>query len=156
MNLGNAADWVIMVVAGSFLAVWLFRSFYAWLHEPSGSRVVLLGDGEELAPDDENVKFLERSGFEVVSGKHRIPVTISLDGEKLKTRLYVDYVAERDGLTYLVKTARDRMPYEWTGSGLRDRLFMYALLVPGTEGIIIMDARDKWIRTLTFRITEQG
>ncbi|HUC90844.1 MAG TPA: hypothetical protein VMS09_02320 [Paenibacillus sp.] len=147
-------DWLIMLVAGALLAAWLFRRFYVWLHQPPASRIYLLGKGGVLEPDDEQIRFLEDNGYDVVSGKHRVPITIGLDGQPLRSRLFIDYVAEKDGKTYLVKTARDRMPMDWTGSGVRDRLFMYALLVPSASGILFIDSREKSIRTITFIIGE--
>lgn len=148
--MGHAADWFVMIAAGSLIAVWLFRRLYAWLHEPPASRVYLLGDGVEPDEQDETVRFLTDSGYDVVSGKHRIPIAIELDGEPLQSRLFIDYVAVKDGKTWLVKTARDRMPIDWTGSGVRDRLLIYALLVPTAEGIVYADPRERSLRTVTF------
>ena len=133
--MGHAADWFVMIAAGAMIGVWLFRRLYAWLHQPPASRVYALGDGVEPDEDDETVKFLTDCGYEVVSGKHRIPIAIELDGQPLASRLFIDYVAVRDGKTWIVKTARDRMPVDWTGSGVRDRLLVYALLVPTAAGI---------------------
>jgi len=141
-----------MIVAGALIVIWMIRRFYHWLHEPPASRVFLLGPGGELAEHDENVRYLEQAGYEVISGKHRVPISIGLDGEALSTRLFIDYVAVKSGKTYIVKAARERMPLDWTGSGVRDRLLVYALLVPGATGILYMDAREKWIRTITFAI----
>ena len=151
-DVGNAADWILMVVAGGLIAVWLFRRFYVWLHEPPASRVYRLGEGTEPDPEDEAVRFLTESGYEVVSGKHRVPIEIEVDGELLQARLFIDYVAVKDGRTWLVKTARDRMPIEWTGTGVRDRLLVYALLVPTAEGVVYADPKERRLRTITFAI----
>lgn len=151
-GLNHAADWFIMAAAGGLIAVWLIRRFRAWLHEPPASRVYMLGDGTEPEPDDETVRFLAQRGYEVVSGKHRVPIEIEVDGELLETRLYIDYVAVRDGRTWLVKTARDRMPIDWTGSGVRDKLLIYALLVPSAEGILYADPKEGRLRAITFAI----
>ncbi len=56
---------------------------------------------------------------------------IDLDGQALQSRLFIDLIAEKDGKHYIVKTARDRMPIDWTGSGVRDRLLVYALAYAG-------------------------
>ncbi|XEC92839.1 hypothetical protein AB6A23_15725 [Paenibacillus tarimensis] len=153
--MGHYGDWVVMFVAGGLILLWLYRIFYRWLHSPVGTRVVLLGEGLELDADDEYVQFLEAEGYTVTSGKHRIPVHIELDGNVLTSRLYIDYVAEKDGTTYIVKTARDRMPMDWTGSGVRDRLMVYALLVPHCKGILFADSKTREIRTIVFNIGEQ-
>ncbi|REJ21796.1 MAG: hypothetical protein C6W59_01230 [Paenibacillaceae bacterium] len=151
-NVNNAADWFLMIAAGGLIAVWLFRRFYVWLHEPPASRVYRLGEGSEPDPGDETVRFLTASGYEVVSGKHRVPIEIEVDGELMQSRLFIDYVAVKDGRTWLVKTARDRMPIDWTGAGVRDKFLVYALLVPSAEGIVYADPRERWLRTITFAI----
>ncbi|WP_223869822.1 hypothetical protein [Paenibacillus sabuli] len=148
------ADWFVMLVAGTILIIWLYRLFYRWLHTPSGRRLILLQDGAEPSADDPWVKLLEANGYEVLSGKHRIPLRIGLDDQVLQSRLYIDYVAERDGKRYMVKTARERMPMDWTGAGVRDRLLVYSLLVPYCEGVLYADGKEGTVRVITFQIEE--
>lgn len=154
--MGKYGDWFIMLVAGSLLAIWLFRAFYRWLHEPASMNRIKLGKGGQLMANDENIKLLERSGYEVSSGKHLVPIPIELDGVPLGkgSRLYIDYIAEKNNLTYIVKTARDRMPMDWTASGVRDRLLVYALLLPDCAGVLFVDAKEKNIRKITFHIAD--
>jgi hypothetical protein len=145
-------DWLVMLIAGSILIYWLYRMFYRWLHEPPGmNSKLLLSRAEEVREDDENVIFLERAGYEVTHGKYRVPIRIDLDGQALQSRLFIDLIAEKDGKNDIEKTARDRMPIDWTGSGVRDRLLVYALLMPECEGILFVDQRERTIRTITFR-----
>lgn len=113
-----------------------------------------LGKGGELTEDDENILFLERSGYEVLSGKHRVPIRIDLDGQSLNSRLYIDYIAEQDGKMYIVKTARERMPMDWTGAGVRDRLLVYSLLPPECTGVLFVDAKEQIIRQIIFHISD--
>ncbi|MFD1955845.1 hypothetical protein ACFSL6_17150 [Paenibacillus thailandensis] len=153
--MGVYGEWFIMLVAGGLLALWLFRSFYRWLHQPAQVSKVTLGAGAKLDPDDENILFLEAAGYEVQSGKHRVPITIELDDETLESRLYIDYIAESaDGELYIVKTARERMPMDWTGSGVRDRLFVYSLLLPECDGILFLDVKEKILRKIKFHYAE--
>lgn len=153
--MGKYGDWFVMLVAGALILLWLYRIFYRWLHSPAGSRVIVLGEGLELDADDEYVRFLEAEGYTVISGKHRIPICIELDGDALQSRLYIDYVAEKDGRMYIVKTARDRMPMDWSGSGVRDRLLVYSLLIPQSSGILFADCKARQIRTILFQVGEQ-
>jgi len=153
--LGKYVDWLIMIIAGCMIVLWLYRVFHRWLHEPPGvNSKLLLSNAGEVDEDDEQVKFLEQHGFEVNYGKYRVPITIDLDGEELYSRLFIDMIAERDGKHYIVKTARERMPIDWTGSGVRDRLLVYALLMPECEGILFVDQKAQLIRTVTFRFSE--
>ncbi|MFX3633587.1 MAG: hypothetical protein ACE3L7_24875 [Candidatus Pristimantibacillus sp.] len=152
--MGEYGDWFFMLVAGGLLLIWLYRSFYRWLHTPISVNRLKLGNGGELAADDENIVYLEQAGYEVISGKHRIPVAIDLDGEPLTSRLYIDYIAEYEDKMYIVKTARDRMPIDWTGSGVRDRLLIYSLLLPECSGILFVDVKEQIIRKIMFQIGE--
>lgn len=149
-------DWFIMLVAGILLMLWLYKSFYRWLHDTGSVNRIKLGKGGELAADDANILLLEKAGYEVSSGKHVIQVPVELDDVPLGkgTRLYIDYIADKDGLTYIVKTARDRMPMDWTASGVRDRLLVYSLLLPECSGILFVDAREQIIRKITFHIAD--
>ncbi len=96
---------------------------------------------------------LEQSGYEVLSGKHRIPVYITLDdGEPLESRLYIDYFAKRDGDTYIVKVDKERQPLEWTGSAIRDRLLPYHLLYRKADGILYVSVKERAIRKISFDV----
>ncbi|MNH42715.1 hypothetical protein D3C79_1044680 [compost metagenome] len=68
--------------------------------------------------------------------------------------MYIDYIAEMNNQMFVVKTARDRMPMDWTASGVRDRLLVYALLLPECTGVLFIDAREKMIRKVTFHIAD--
>ncbi|MGG4033653.1 hypothetical protein ABEV74_08085 [Paenibacillus cisolokensis] len=152
--MGVYGDWIVMVLAGGLIAIWIYRGLYRWLHSPPAARRLVLGEGAEILADDENVQLLERHGYQVISGKHRVPLHIEVDGAPMESRLYIDYIAEQDGKTYIVKTARDRMPIDWTGSGLRDRLLVYALLLPECEGVLYTDAKEGTVRVVTFAWNE--
>ncbi|WP_188887554.1 hypothetical protein [Paenibacillus radicis (ex Gao et al. 2016)] len=152
--MGKFGEWFVMLVAGLLLVIWLYRSFYRWLHTPLAVNRLTLGKGGELEANDENIAFLEQAGYEVISGKHRVPIGIELDGQPLGSRLYIDYIAELDGTMYIVKTARERMPMDWTGSGVRDRLLVYSLLLPECAGVLFVDVKEKAIRTIHFQVGE--
>lgn len=145
-------DKLVMFIAAALVLYWIYRGLYNWLHTPRELNKLILGTGAVLAPDDENVLFLESQGYTVTSGKHRIPIDLELDETPLQSRIYVDYIAEKDGLHYAVKVQRERMQIEWTGSGLRDKLFVYALLLPQLEGILVMDLQEGKIRKVIFQL----
>ena len=152
---GLIVDLLVMIAAVLLIIYWTYRAFYNWLHQPRAIKGLVLGRGEPLEPDDAYVLFLESQGYEVISGKHRVPISIDLDGQELYSRLYVDYVAARDGLLYAVKISRERQPMEWTGSGLRDRLLVFSLLLPELEGILVVDPGERVIRTVKFELDNE-
>ncbi|AJY77248.1 hypothetical protein [Paenibacillus beijingensis] len=148
-------DGLVMIAASVLVLYWIYRALYHWLHEPRAVNRLILGSGEPLEPDDEAVLLLESCGYAVSSGKHRLPIELELDGKPLQSRIYVDYIAEKDGLMYAVKMARERQPMNWTGSGLRDRLLVYSLLLPQMEGILVVDMRDGSVRMVKFLLDNQ-
>ncbi len=156
VQLGKYGDLFIMIVAGGLLLIWLYRGFYRWLHSPAGNRTLLLQNGRELQPDDECIQYLEAEGYTVRSSKHRIPVDIDVDGQSIQSRLFIDYMAEKDGKSYVVKTAREKRPVEWTGAAIRDRFLIFALLVPYCEGVLYVDVKEQSIRTILFTIAEEA
>ncbi len=151
-DLDRLGDWVIMLVAAGIMVWWVLRRFDRWLHEPPGSRLRKLASAGGVEHDD-IVQLLLDGGYEVLSGKHRIPLGVSLDdGPVMPTRLYFDYLAFKDDKYYLVKLERARQPMEWTASGLRERLLVYALLFPDCEGIIIVLAHERQLKIVRFKV----
>ncbi|WP_027093756.1 hypothetical protein [Cohnella thermotolerans] len=149
-------DWFVFLVAVFLLLWWIWRRFNHWLHEPPGYRLRKLAKSGEVEPD-EAVALLEQQGYEVLSGKHRIPLGVAVDDGPLQpTRLYFDYLAAKEDKYYLVKLDKSRRPIEWTASGLRERLLVYALLFPECEGIIIANLKDQWLRTVRFQVEDEN
>ncbi|RED61643.1 hypothetical protein [Cohnella lupini] len=146
-------DWIIMLAAAGIMVWWVLRRFDRWLHEPPGSRLRKLAASGGVEQDDDNVQLLQDSGFEVLSGKHKIPLGVTLDDSAvMPTRLYFDYLAFKDDKYYLVKLERLRQQMEWTASGLREKLLVYALLFPDCEGIVIVPAQERKLKIVRFKV----
>jgi hypothetical protein len=147
-------DWIIMIAAAGVMLWWVFRRFDRWLHEPPGSKLrkLALAGGVE---QDDTVALLQKHDYEVLSGKHRIPLGVVLDdGPVMPTRLYFDYLASKEDKYYLVKLERTRQPMDWTASGLREQLLVYALLCPDCEGIIIVNLKDQLLKIVRFKVED--
>jgi len=152
--MSRIGDWLLLLTGAAVMVWWLLRRFDRWLHEPPGARLRKLAHGA-VVPDDEAAALLRENGFSVLSGKHRIPLSVAIDdGPHQQTRLYFDYLAEKEDKYYLVKLDRPRQPIEWTASGLRERLLVYALLFPDCEGIIVADPKDMRLHTVRFRVED--
>ncbi|THF75895.1 hypothetical protein [Cohnella fermenti] len=151
-QLGDGFVFVIVVI---LLLWWLVHRFNRWLHAPPSLRLRRLAqDGPVDA--DESVVWLETCGYEVLSGKHRIPLAVAVDdGPMQATRLYFDYLVQKDDCYYLVKIDRARKPIEWTPSGLRDRLLAFTLMFPECEGIVIADPKGQTIHTVRFKVEDE-
>lgn len=145
-------DWVIMIAAAGLMGWWVLRRFGRWLREPPDKRLRKLAIAGGVEPDD-TVDLLKEHGFQVLSGKHRITLGVTVDDSAvMPTRLYFDYLASRNDKFYLVKAERARQPTDWTASGLREKLLVYALLYPDCEGVVITDLQLRQVRTVRFKV----
>lgn len=144
-------DSLILILLSVAIAGWLFWLFHRWLTAPPQDRYTIESDLE--VPVTEAVELLEFAGYEVLTGKRKIPVSIELnDRETLESRLFIDHFAAVEDKLYIVKLARDRKPLEWTGSGLREQLLVYQLLYREADGILYVDPRLKTIEKIRFTI----
>lgn len=151
--MGRFGDWLLLLAGAAIALWWLARRFDHWLHEPPGVRLRRIAQKGGGVVEDETVLLLQDNGFDVLSGKHKIPLGVAVDGAPAQqTRLFFDYLATKDDKYYLVKLERARQPIDWTPSGLRERLLVYALLFPDCEGIIVADPKDKLLRTVRFQV----
>jgi hypothetical protein len=150
--LNRLGDGLIMLIAAGLMVWWIIRRFDRWLHEPPGSRLRKLALAGGVT-SDEAVDLLQEHGFEVLSGKHRIPLGVVVDEEpSMATRLYFDYLALKEHKYYLVKLDRERQPFEWTASSLRERLLVYVLLFPDCEGVVIVNVKEKGLKIVRFKV----
>lgn len=132
------------------IAIWGWFRFRRWLYAPMSNRLPFpSGDGVSA---EEVVDILQQEGYEVVSGKQRVPIRIAIDGKSLQTRYFIDCFAKKQNELYVVKLARSRHPVEWTGSGVRDRLLPYAMLFSGTSGILYVDIEAKTLKRIKISI----
>lgn len=146
-------DGTVVVLIIAVLAIWAFYYIRGKMRETvdNASPFDFLID-EEL-PDDDATRLLEENGYEVTSGKKRIPIEISVnDGEMLHSRLFIDYMASKNGLYYTVKLAKDRKPVEWTGSSIRERLLVYQLVYPNTAGVLYVDLPQRKVHCFVFAV----
>jgi hypothetical protein len=150
-------DWILIFLAVLFFAWLALRRFRNWLREPPGIRLRRLARRKSYVDEDEEpVRQLREAGYNVLGGKHRIPFGVSVDGAPAQpTRLYFDYLAEKDDKFYIVKLERPKNPLDWTPSGLRERLLPYALLFPDCEAILVVDPIGRRIRTVRFTAREE-
>jgi hypothetical protein len=143
-----------MLAAASIMGWWVLRRLDRWLHEPPGSRLRQLAAAGGVEEDD-IVRLLREFDYEVLSGKHRIPLRVAVDGQpSMSTRLYFDYLAAKENKYYLVKLDRARQRMEWTASALRERLLVYALMFPDCEGILMVLPQEQQIKIVRFKVED--
>jgi hypothetical protein len=138
---------MILIVFVGFISL----RFRHWLITPKVKRF-RIPRGADIVEDD-TVELLEGAGFDVLAGKTKIPITMTLnDAEDFQSRLYIDYIAQKNDELYLVKVARERKPLELKGSSIRDMLLPYCLLYPEAAGVLYVDMNQLKIKKITFHI----
>lgn len=145
-------DSIILVVLSGVVILWLLSLLRRWAVAPPKFRFAVQADDD--VPVTEAVELLEYSGYEVLTGKRKIPISITVnDRTELSSSLFVDHFAAEDDKVYLVKIARERKPLTMSGSGIRDQLFIYQLLYEQAEGILYVDPKHRRIDKIQFKAT---
>ncbi|SEL83845.1 hypothetical protein [Paenibacillus sp. OK003] len=140
-------DTMVIGVLAVCLIIWLFFGFRNWVNRPIPVSLSGMQLNAEIQ-DTPAVDLLEAEGYEVIGGKMKIPLAFEANESVYYSRLFIDYVAERDDERYLVKTSRRRQPLELTGPSLRDRFLYYLLLYPGCEGLLYVDMEESDIKVI--------
>lgn len=146
-------DWFVILLVSGVLILWGGSLFRRWLEDAPKKRRFSIPEGEEDIESNEVTELLEGAGFDVLSAKVRIPIAMTLnDGEEYQSRLYIDYLVEKQDELYAVKVARDRKPLEMTGSAIREALLPYYLIVPDAAGVLYVDIHAGKIKKFKFDI----
>lgn len=144
-------DRYILLLILVLLIVWGWSRLRRWWSKPPESEWEI--EVDEEIPVTDAVALLEESGYEVMTLKRRVNIHIMVnDEQEYQSRLFVDHFARKDDGLYVVKLAKDRMPLDMTGSGLRDRLMPYALIFKEAEGILYVDPKLRTIYNIRFEI----
>lgn len=147
----QSGDGFVIFLIVLLIGAWLYFYIRAQMRRTVGQGAPLELIEEEDVPEDDVTVLLEEEGYRLVCGRKRIPITISVnDEEELHSRLYIDYMVEKDGLYYAVKLARDHKPLEISGSAIRDRLLVYQLAYPQTSGVLYVDMLENHIDRFMF------
>jgi cbb3-type cytochrome oxidase subunit 3 len=149
----NGDGWIIFLIL-LVLGTWLFVYTRNRMKSVVQQGHIPIPEDDEPVSEDEVTRLLSEEGYTIISGKQRIPIQISVndDAEPLQSRLFIDYFAEKDGLYYTVKIARDRKPLEMRGSAVRDRLLIYQLVYPQTSGVLYVELGARKVNVIVFEL----
>ena len=141
-------DKVVIAFFGFMVLIWIFYGVRKWFQDPVPERMPDLVLNEEIQ-EHPALGILEREGYEIIGGKLKVPLSFQVNQNTLYSRLFIDYVAEKEDEIYIVKTSRSRMPVEWTGSGIRDRMLLYLLLYPTCDGLLYVDTEEDTVKRIS-------
>lgn len=141
-------DKLVIAFLAILILVWILYGLRKWLQEPSADYMPEIVLNEEIQ-EHPALDILEREGYEVIGGKLKVPLSFQVNHNTLYSRLFIDYVAEKQDEVFIVKTSRSRMQVEWTGSGLRDRFLPYLLLYPSCDGLLYVDTEEETVKRIS-------
>ncbi|CAN7601622.1 hypothetical protein LJR153_004471 [Paenibacillus sp. LjRoot153] len=148
MEQGDVRVILLILIVVVCLVIWRFQK---WLGGSTQGRGRI--PRQVNIPQDDVVDLLEAAGFDVLAGKTKIPITMTIgERDQLESRLFIDYFVQKEDHVYLVKVAKERKPLEMTGSAVRDMLLPYTLIYPEAQGILYVDMTVSKIKKITFHI----
>lgn len=145
---------LLMIIFTCFLLYLIYYGLRSWLNKP-----ISIGSHWKFEFNDEiidhpAVTLLEEHGYEVVSDKMKVPLTFDVNGKELHSRIFIDYIVTRHQQYYLVRTSKERLNMEWTGSGVRKELLPYLLLYPECAGVLFVDLERNEIKVVKLTSNE--
>jgi len=141
---------LIFILAG--MLFWIYLRIKRWVRSPL--RLRLPFPAASPVPSNEAVRLLVDAGYEVISGKKKVPLIVELDEEVLDSRLFVDFFARKDHELYVVKVSNQRLPVQWSASGIRERFMIYHDLFKETHGVLYVDLAENRVRKIRIDIGE--
>ncbi|KWX70884.1 hypothetical protein AML91_27590 [Paenibacillus jilunlii] len=142
------SDKAVMALIGLAVAIFVIYRIYIWLQSSPRSFIKDKLPLNTVIVPHPAIDVLEDAGYEVIGGKLKIPLSFTVDGASMYSRLFIDYVASKEEDSfYLVILSRPRRTLEFTGSSLRDSLLPYLLIYPECSGVL-------YVNTVTSAIHE--
>ncbi|OEF98452.1 hypothetical protein [Desulfuribacillus alkaliarsenatis] len=97
-------------------------------------------------------KLLEANGYEIVAGKHRVPIDIKASDRNYQSRILIDFIAKKNDNIYVVKIKNKRKQERYSGSFLRDELLKYQLFFR-VDGVLYIDLDKEKINEVYFDLS---
>lgn len=145
----GSSDKVVMAFIGVALSIFIIYRIFVWLQSSPRSFMKDQIPFNKVIIPHPSIDLLEEEGYEVVGGKLKIPLSFNVNGSKLYSRLFIDYIATKEeGTLYLVIIARPRKPLDFTGSGIRDTLLPYLLIYPECSGVLYVNVTTGSIQVI--------
>lgn len=148
-------DGFLMILIGVVVIILLVWRLNRWLISPGISQLPGMPINERIQ-DHPAIELMEREGYDVIGGKVKINLSFDTDELLVQSRLFIDYVAsDGNGDLYLVKLSRDRLPVDFTGSGIRDRLMPFMVMYPECAGLLYIDLNENAVRRVTMEWSDE-
>lgn len=139
-------DLIILVILIAILLVLLLYKSSRMLVHSRGS-----APSGPVPKKGDVVNLLDAFGYEMISGKSKIPIDIQVDERSYQSRLFVDGLAQKNGKNYVVRVGSSRKPLRLAGAAIRDELLPYHFIYQA-DGILYLDMERERVREITFNV----
>lgn len=96
---------------------------------------------------------LEQQGYKIIAVQPRVPIVTRVDGREYQNHVQVDFIAQKDGLKYVVDVKTGAQVNKPTNAAIRRQLLEY-YLVYRTDGALIVDMEKGKVYTIEFDIRQ--
>lgn len=146
---------LLMIIFTAILIYLIYLRLRSWLHRP-----VSLGSHWTFELNDEIIEhpavtLLEQEGYEVISDKMKVPLSFEVNGKVLHSRIFIDYIVTKNQQYFLVRSSKERLSMEWTGSGVRKEFLPYLLLYPECTGVLFVDLERNEIKVVKLTSSDE-
>lgn len=142
-------DLFVMSLIAAVIIYGLVRALWNWLttpHKLTGSSTA-----SPVPARGEVYELLEANGFQWISGKEKLPISIHAGEKAYDSRLFLDGIAVRQDQYYAVKVSRAKKPLRYSGAAIRDALLPYQLIL-GTDGVVYVDLDRQAVKVISFQL----
>ncbi len=107
-----------------------------------------------VAGEERAATLLERQGFSVLGAQAVIDHPVQIDDRVVLIALRADYLAERDGLRYVVEVKTGSLAPRIETSATRRQMLEYRIAFD-VDGVLLVDAESGVVHEVTFPTLEQ-
>ena len=154
MSVGSIPPEVLALVAALAVAIAVVQALaIAWRRWQRRRRMSLRMD-RAVAGEERAAELLERQGFSVLGAQAVIDHPVRIDDRVVMIALRADYLAERDGLRYVVEVKTGSLAPRIETSATRRQMLEYRIAFD-VDGVLLVDAESGAVHEVTFPTLER-
>ena len=115
----------------------------------------LLSFASEVPKSGHALALLHDNGYQVISGKVRVPLEIKHGEKNYQSRIIIDFIARKNEEIYVVKIKNKRKPERLSAANLRDEYLKLQLLF-SADGVLYLDLEKGEINDVQFTYPSIG
>lgn len=104
--------------------------------------------GLKLETEAEN--FLRKKGYNIINNQAIYYHNYKVNGNKKQNKLIVDYIAEKEGKTYIIEVKSGKKAISLDDKNSRRQLLEYDVVIDN-DGVILLDMENKRVQLVNFQ-----